>query len=557
MPAIGFDNSKYIQLESEQIKKRIVDAGRILEVVKGLNVEQARLKLKDGDRCPICGNTYHETGVRLPEKSEFEKAYDDATEAKRKNDAKIESIRKEMADAEKAARVATAKRESETKELDGINSELEGWRTKARTAVEERTAGLTEAKGKVAEAGRLVTEAEDALAKARAELAGIEKRRAAIPSVPADVGAYEKSLGKAVDDSARRFTDAEKNLAIAREQLAARENELAVAKADAQAKEEARKSAEDGFIAAIAEKGFASEAEWISARGDPRELEAIKREKSALESDKAKLEEARRNHEANVERHSAEPPSERSLEEVSALKSEAESGYDVANQKIGEIRQSLADDDKKRVRGAELAGELAKAEATSALWKRLNGMLGGKNGDGFRMYAQGITLRALLKAANPFLGTMTGGRYELEWHVLNDTAKKDAEDVAVSPNTLLPVVIDHFQHDTERKLSNVSGGERFEVSLALALGLSEILSGRVKIETMFLDEGFGTLDPDRLDAAIDVLCSLHRDGTTIGVISHVKAVEERMPLKIRAKTSADGHGSLRGEGGIESAVRKG
>ena len=79
---------------------------------------------------------------------------------------------------------------------------------------------------------------------------------------------------------------------------------------------------------------------------------------------------------------------------------------------------------------------------------------------------------------------------------------------------------------------------------------------RVKVDTMFLDEGFGTLDPERLGAALDVLCSLHRDGATIGVISHVKAVEERLPLKIRVEAAGHGHGRLRGEGAIEGAVRQ-
>jgi exonuclease SbcC len=186
-------------------------------------------------------------------------------------------------------------------------------------------------------------------------------------------------------------------------------------------------------------------------------------------------------------------------------------------------------------------------------------MLGGKDGVLFSRYAQGLTLRALLKAANPFLAHMTGERYSLLWSPAQaaDNANDAGDGKHKRKRTmLLPMIVDHDQHETVRPVSNVSGGERFEVSLSLALGLSRLTAGRVKVDTMFLDEGFGTLDPERLGAALDVLCSIHRDGTTIGVISHVKAVEERLPLTIRVEAAGHGHGCLRGEGAIENAVRR-
>ena len=94
---------------------------------------------------------------------------------------------------------------------------------------------------------------------------------------------------------------------------------------------------------------------------------------------------------------------------------------------------------------------------------------------------------------------------------------------------------DSWQADVVRDVRTLSGGESFLVSLALALGLSDLVSHRTRIESFFLDEGFGSLDPDALDLALDALDSLNAQGKLIGVISHVEAVKERIPVQIRVR----------------------
>ena len=103
-------------------------------------------------------------------------------------------------------------------------------------------------------------------------------------------------------------------------------------------------------------------------------------------------------------------------------------------------------------------------------------------------------------------------------------------------------VVDGWQADAVRDTRTLSGGESFLVSLALALGLSDLVSHKTRIESFFLDEGFGSLDPASLDIALDALDGLNAQGRLIGVISHVEAVKERIPVQIRVrKTRGLGH----------------
>jgi len=95
---------------------------------------------------------------------------------------------------------------------------------------------------------------------------------------------------------------------------------------------------------------------------------------------------------------------------------------------------------------------------------------------------------------------------------------------------------------------NLSGGETFIVSLALALGLSRMASKNVRVDSLFLDEGFGTLDDDALETALDTLAELQQDGKLIGVISHVPALKERISTQIQVIPETGGRSSLSGPG---------
>lgn len=109
-------------------------------------------------------------------------------------------------------------------------------------------------------------------------------------------------------------------------------------------------------------------------------------------------------------------------------------------------------------------------------------------------------------------------------------------------------VIDRYQADAVRSSRNLSGGESFIVSLALALGLAQMASRNVRVDSVFLDEGFGTLDEEALGTALDMLASLRQKGKMIGIISHVQAVRDRVSLQIQVSPLGNGKSALSGPG---------
>ena len=195
----------------------------------------------------------------------------------------------------------------------------------------------------------------------------------------------------------------------------------------------------------------------------------------------------------------------------------------------GGVRSQLDVDARRREGMGALQRSIQHAETELAHWDRLNGLIGSKEGDVFRTFAQGLTLDRLVALANTHLQRLDGGRYSLQR----------------SDSGLGLRVSDSWQADVVRDTRTLSGGESFLVSLALALGLSDLVSHKTRIDSFFLDEGFGALDPDALDVALDALDTLNAQGKLIGVISHVDAVKERIPVQIRVrKTRGLGHSQV-------------
>jgi len=546
--------------EQPQIDRRLKDAMRVRDVMVAMDYGEIRAKLRPDDVCPVCGRRMEGASAELPEASEFEKAYDDAVASKKASDEAYGAARIKRDAAEASAKAAEKKLESATARLAELEKALAARETQVKTRINDQTERLKALQKELGESAMRLEARRAALRDAERNISALESRRKGL-ELPADIGAYSKMLDGAVESAARALSEGRLKSAAAKVTLEERRTELGESRARSAAAGVECSAAETEFLDAIADKGLVDEAAWAAACGDDRALDAIRKKKSELEGESVALKEAREKHDEVAVRHAAEGHSGRSPEEVDRDVAQAEAERSAAERESGDLAARMRVDDDCRRRAALLADELERATARKVAWTRLNNMLGGSEGVRFRQYAQGLTLRALLRAANPFLSRVTGGRYSLLWRpsappaVGREADAGDAPHLRKKGSALLPLIVDHDQHDTVRPVSNVSGGERFEVSLALALGLSRLTAGRVKVETMFLDEGFGTLDPERLEAALDVLCSLRGDGTVIGVISHVAAVEDRIPLKIRVESAGGGHGRLRGEGPISGAVR--
>lgn len=188
-------------------------------------------------------------------------------------------------------------------------------------------------------------------------------------------------------------------------------------------------------------------------------------------------------------------------------------------QRQGEVRNQLSSDAQRRLNQQTLFEQIAQSQQQYDDWSMLNQLIGSKEGDKFRKFAQGLTLDHLVYLANHQLGRLHG-RYLLQ--------RKTSDALELQ-------VVDTWQADALRDTRTLSGGESFLVSLALALALSDLVSHKTSIDSLFLDEGFGTLDAETLDTALDALDSLNATGKTIGVISHVEAMKERIPVQIKVK----------------------
>lgn len=195
---------------------------------------------------------------------------------------------------------------------------------------------------------------------------------------------------------------------------------------------------------------------------------------------------------------------------------------------IGEKTAILQKDDQERERIKSKEDVLKKLQEKLNKWTLLNKLIGEKTGNKFANFAQGLTLQNLLVYANKRLQKLSD-RYLLD---------KPIKDGALT-------VIDQYQGNIQRSVATLSGGESFLISLALALSLSDMASKNVNLESLFIDEGFGTLDQESLDVAMNTLEKLQTESQkTVGVISHVEALKERIHVQIKLEKNAQGYGSL-------------
>jgi exonuclease SbcC len=159
-------------------------------------------------------------------------------------------------------------------------------------------------------------------------------------------------------------------------------------------------------------------------------------------------------------------------------------------------------------------------------------LIGSSDGKKFRTFAQGLTFDLMVTHANTKLQKMSD-RYLL--------ARDDNSPLELN-------VIDNYQGGEIRSTKNLSGGEGFIISLALALGLSQMASQNIRVDSLFLDEGFGTLDEESLDIALDTLTNLQQEGRLIGVISHVQALKDRILTQIKVEKLSGGFSRISGQG---------
>ena len=252
----------------------------------------------------------------------------------------------------------------------------------------------------------------------------------------------------------------------------------------------------------------------------PEEISSIKEKvasgMSAVENTGSVL----RQREEDLKKHRQSAPEmgpDDTAERLETCLMQTENSLNALNQDIGSMKQRLsADEENVRLAGRE-KDKAEQLRLRSGKWDRLYGIFGDMEGKKFKKIAQGYVMTELVGNANVYLDRLSG-RYVLDSR----------------PGSLTLTVRDLYQGGAVRSVNTLSGGETFLVSLALALGLSSLSKGSLDVNILFIDEGFGTLSSDYLDAVMEALENLHQaGGRKVGIISHVESLRERIPVQIR------------------------
>lgn len=342
----------------------------------------------------------------------------------------------------------------------------------------------------------------------------------------------DAQLRRAVDAAQDKRENAQRQLDSAQqtlEQLQVRQQQLAT---EMQSVTHTLEAQQIKFTDLLVESQFVDEAAFINARLPREEREALHARKLAIDN---AMQQARLQLDSTqklLEQKLATPMTGENRETLVSQHHQIQTDIDQLNQQIGAIDQKLKDNTSQKGQQATQLIVIDAQKQKLKVWQQLHTLIGSADGKKYRTFAQGLTFEVMINHANDQLQKMSD-RYLL----IHDDS-----------NPLELNVIDNYQGGDVRSTKNLSGGEGFIISLALALGLSQMASHNIRVDSLFLDEGFGTLDEESLDIALDTLTTLQQEGKLIGIISHVQALKERILTQIKVEKLSGGFSKISGQG---------
>lgn len=508
--------------------------------------------LAAGQPCPVCGATTHPAPAHG----------DDALvqdETLREAEAACVAAEGALGQAEKALVSATTAEQVGAGQLATLKAnlgdacatpiaELEARRSEAGNSVRqaaESAKWLKEAEVKVAQAQAKVTQAEVAVgqidtrrAQAQQQVTLLQgqvgEKEAGIPAELAD----PQALAKAREAAGRLLASLRKALAETEEKDRKASTELAKAEAGVQAAESAHRQAEvrrDGASQELGQRlGAAGFADLAAYSAGVMDDEAVANLDEAIQDFDAQ-------HKAAVERAAraasdVENLTRPDLPALGTRHEEAKAAHVVAAKAVQEIQSALAETRKFRGLLEQTNKKFVDLETRFTVLKKVSDVANGVNPErmSFQRYVLATLLEEVLAATTMRLRVMSRGRYELHRR-REPVSQKSAAGLDLE-------IFDHYT-GTTRAVSTLSGGESFLASLALALGLSDVVqsySGGIRLDAIFVDEGFGTLDPESLDFAIRALKDLQQAGRLVGIISHVAELKEWIDARLELRATQTG-----------------
>lgn len=470
----------------------------LIDMRKEAFFDLARQELKPGLPCPLCGSREHPALRDYQAKIKDVFRFDDAMKIAR---TKFEKSRQDLDTANKNEKCAKSEDDRARIKLDNIileSSKIE----------HEHSQGKLE-----------ILELLDKLGVSADMVGQLEPR----------IDEWLRNL-KSLEENLQRSNE---KINSCRARIETKENSLAQANSEIENSQSELESLEKNFETKLREKNFESEKIFTASIIAPEEIRKLILRKQELENDKSRLAGLKENFEGKLEREKSKNLTPKNFDELDAEFRAREKLINDVNKKIISLERDLDGRKKLMKELAKLEKDYARQEKIFSDWTALSNLIGSAHGDKFRIFAQNITLSMMINLANEQLEKMNG-RYIL-------LSRPDSENLELS-------VIDKEQAGEIRPTENLSGGERFIISLALALGLSGLSGNKSRIESLFLDEGFGSLDDEALNTALEALGELRNRGRMIGIISHVQALRERIAAQIEVIHKSDGVSVIKGPG---------
>ena len=495
------------------------------------NLEDLRKQLKAGEECALCGSVHHPfvhqydnalRGVQLEldilekQKKETDKKITDLNGQLSKAKGLIEQDEKTLLKLRDDYRQADDEAKKWLTDLDlAPETKLEQIRTEQDNLKigREQIRHWAQVKDLDGTVKRLL-EDYDALLKLRQQKQ--QKEQAKLQRYAG------RNVRKDAQDLREAFSNAQTTLRLNREQQAD------IQKIMVEASEDVRLFTEK-LTTELQQKNVESVETATYYLLNPAEAEQLKKARKELE---AKAQELETNQKMGQQQLAEAQQTRQSAEEKGMVLENVKNQEQFRNNWLREtstISAQLKTDAQQRERFSGLQATLQDLRQQRHKWQLLNKYIGDATGNAFSTFAQNLTLSNLIGLANRRLKNLSD-RYIL------DKPKDDTDSL---------FVMDTYQGNSLRAVNTLSGGETFTLSLALALALSDLASQNVKIESLFIDEGFGTLDPDTLDMALNTLEKLQAESNkTIGIISHVELLKERITTQVRLKKDANGFSTI-------------
>ena len=513
------------------------------------DLEQQRAHLHDGEPCPLCGATEHPYASELPAQP------DDLTTRLEALDTHIKQAETLNEQHENAQRALASAREKQQQTENTLALAAEKARNSAvhaeQHAALQQTYAQTLAARQALLANRDPDAEETAQQRAIAEAeAAMEKARDTCQTAQTAAAANQQQRAQLH----ARLTAQQQELQTAEQQFAAALGMCSEIAAPSPAGRSPQRGRDGEGVDDVpcapkistfsisdhphsntssrAATTFPDETAWQAARLPAATREALARQAAALDQQTLTLHTRQQDRAARLATLTAQSADDPDTATLQARQEADEHTRQQHQQTLAANQHRLAEHKRASERLAAQQQAIAKQAAETRRWQNLHELIGAADGKKYRNYAQSLTFASVIAQANRQLVQLSD-RYLL---------------TADPARPLELNIIDNYQGGETRSAKNLSGGESFIVSLALALGLAQMSGENMQIDTLFLDEGFGTLDEETLDSALETLAQLRTHGKHIGIISHVAALTERIATRIQITPQNGGNSIISGPG---------